>query len=206
MKEHPILFSTPMVQAILAGKKTQTRRVIKFPENPDWALAWHRKSPSEKILFCPYGIEGDRLWVRETWAHYFHPHEQPNEPTFVFKADYENGNGFVNSGSEIRWKPSIHMPRSASRITLEITNVRVERLQDISKEDAIEEGIRAEVTGDDLYENYAKAGYRWVDAITSYGSLWESINGPGSWEANLWVWVIEFRFLPLDRKAINTKI
>lgn len=197
-----------MVQAFLEGRKTMTRRIVK----PQPVHAQHHVYKGKIIyegehriwcfkdmifenlidfpggedltrlaLQCPYGKVGDILWVRETFL------ESGFKGNYVYKAD-----GILPLTDKEKWKPSIFMPRAACRIVLEITGIRVERLQSISKCDAINEGITPEVTGDDLYENYAKVGYRWIKAKESYQSLWESINGPGSWEANPWVWVIEF--------------
>jgi hypothetical protein len=183
MKERPILFNAPMVRALLAGAKTQTRRVAK-----GLALEWLSEGFTPEFVadyqnrLCPYGQPGDRLWVRETWAQ---PTSLDPGPTF-YRADYPSGvpRGFQNvpPASEITWKPSIHMPRALSRITLEIVSVRVERLQDISEVDAIAEGCVSSINlpgGRFANENYA-----W---------LWEQINGDGSWEANPWVWVVEFK-------------
>ena len=184
MKERPILFSAPMVRAILDGRKTQTRRVAKN------VVAVHSKTGEALTqtdslgprIRCPYGQPGDRLWVRET--HFINdfrgadiPADERNDAEIVFAAtdmDYvrnlEDDEGFA-------WRPSIHMPRWASRITLEITGVRVERLNDISEADCRAEG---------LADNVDRA-HHW------YRVLWEQINGPGSWNANPWVWVVEFK-------------
>ena len=184
MKERPILFSGPMVRAILEGRKTQTRRIVKVrggleyigpkgcEHEPD---SWGYPHPCDDGYLtladgikCPYGKPGDRLWVRETWAPAEWP---PTGPPAVYRAD----EGMFAS----QWKPSIHMPRAVSRITLEVVSVRVERLQDISEEDALAEGIT-------LVE-------RGTSPVDQFNKLWESINGPGSWEANPWVWVVEFK-------------
>lgn len=210
VKERPILFSAPMVRAILAGTKTQTRRIVK-PEPPEeWEpLYVERYQPSIETdygLFddgsevfgaydeewgvkCPYGGPGERLWVKETWTP-DHASFYPNHPV-VYRADLgfdyqRNDEGKVYSPEQkawypYRWRPSIHMPRRVSRITLEITEVRVERLQDTSEADAISEGAQC-------------AGF--PASLTNRGAfakLWEKINGPASWDANPWVWVIEFR-------------
>lgn len=180
MSERPILFSAQMVRAILAGAKTQTRRVVKDRHidaaPPACFFQWLRER-------CPYGQPGDRLWVREAYMH--EPADYcweasvsiPCRPAFtVYRADYPEsrpGEG---------WKPSIHMPRALSRITLEVTAVRVERLHDISDEDALAEGVYPTRTG--LYPGAPRAEFR---------ALWESINGLESWDANPWVWVVEFR-------------
>lgn len=188
MAERPILFSAPMVRAILDGTKTQTRRIVKGA-----ALDWLARdgftpeftSAPENHL-CPYGQPGDQLWVREAWA----PHPQDATTTF-YKATTEAEPGFpVWSGP---WRPSIHMPRRASRITLEITRVRVERLQDISDADCIAEGIGL---------NSSAAGVKLtlppgaLACKAGYQALWETLNGPDSWGANPWVWVVEFRRFP----------
>lgn len=194
MKERPILFSGPMVRAILDGTKTQTRRVVKPQFAADaipvempatdpaggWVVPGHSgvwwcdaAANPDDVRRCPYGQPGDRLWVREAWAR-----------TRVFGAEmvvYREGDNRTDYGGP--WKPSIHMPRWASRITLEITSVRVERLQDISEADAIAEGV---------YTDPASPAY------DAYAQLWDEINGPGSWAANPWVWVLEFRRLNVE--------
>lgn len=196
MKERPILFSAPMVRAILAGTKTQTRRVAKTVKHPDFgnayapgALAQEPHSAIERA--CPYGQPGDRLWVREAFIH--EPADYcweasvsiPCRPTStVYRAD------FPDSKPGEGWKPSIHLPRALSRITLEIAGVRVERLQDISEADALAEGIVQLKDGG--YGLPAGEHYHSADQRQSYFSLWEAINGPGSVEANPWVWVVEF--------------
>ena len=151
-------------------------------------------------LQCPYGQPGDRLWVRET--HAFVPRtafamsdgvQQTLRPdddhvAAIYRAAWERSRG------GIVWRPSIHMPRWASRITLEITCVRVERLQDVSDDDAIAEGV-GQVVREKLpkIQQWGEYDIIEVDAVAEYRALWESINGPGSWRANPWVWVIEFK-------------
>lgn len=218
VKERPILFSGPMVRAILEGRKTQTRRIVKpQPPSKDWLIRikhtgqdvglyndngrWRMTGavgvcrdamgdlwPKKHEWKCPYGSVGDRLWVRETF------HECVDEDTreFVrwgYRAD-RDWDGAV-------WSPSIHMPRRASRITLEITGLKVERLNDISNEDCQAEGITAIGKGVAMPDGtYAQAGRYENSASTVrslFSSLWESINGPGSWAANPWVWVVEFK-------------
>lgn len=126
---------------------------------------------------CPYGKVGDRLWVRETFGESWH-HAQPD---YFYRAD---DNASIESHPDFDgWKPSIHMPRLASRITLEITGVRVERLNNIHRSDAIAEGCEM--------PSQRKGMHRWPEA--QFADLWESINGPGSWDANPWVWVVEFK-------------
>jgi hypothetical protein len=188
MNSRPILFSGAMVRALLDGKKTQTRRVCK-PAN-EAALTHVVECPYAQwgdedgdVLFkSPYGVFGDQLWVRETFCPIY-----PQDPSYNggqpieydYAATYKHGNRLGDSlGIKKVWRPSIHMPRAASRITLEITGVRVERLQDISEADAMAEGITHSTLNDPRVE------YRW---------LWESINGPGSWDANPWVWCVSFR-------------
>ncbi len=183
MPEKPILFSAPMVRALLAGTKTQTRRAVKpqpqdevfqHPVSRQWLESVNGE---ESGLRCPYGQPGDRLWVRETWT----PCGPLPTDGVLYRSDFPEG------PLSIKFKPSIHMPRWASRITLDITDVRVERLQDISEADAQAEGCPIECmspTGDDSGSAiYGPAGYR---------ALWDTINGHGSWDANPWVWVVEF--------------
>lgn len=179
MKDHPILYSTPMVQAILLGRKTITRRVVKPQPRIDkqtgdiYLKSFNEVIPVEEwahahAALCPYGKVGDKLWVRETFAVIGHTTKH-----YVYKADAEG----IPKWEDMKWKPSIFMPRAACRITLQITSVKVERLQDITEAQAIAEGINPEVTGDDLYENYSKDGYRWIKAKPSFQSLWVKING-----------------------------
>lgn len=210
MKERPILFSAPMVRAILDGRKTQTRRVVKHqpPAEARDVFTFHHPDPREHFYAfdgnalldwaypCPYGEGGDRLYVRETWQHSNHPLGPYDSGCHVFyRADYLDdplGSDLELAKDGIRreWRPSIHMPRALSRITLEVTGVRVERLQDISESDAQAEGCSLECmtpTGDDNGSAiYGPGGYI---------ALWESINGAGSWNADPWVWVVEFKRL-----------
>lgn len=216
MKERPILFSAPMVRAILEGRKTQTRRVIKLPRSmasrrldeylfncsgKAWP-AWNNPD-----LKCPYGKPGDRLWVRETWAEVprYLPMTDEDAPwredgrILVWAADpdwkgarqFLCADGVIRWAKPARWRPSIHMPRFASRITLEVTGVRVERLQATSEADATAEGVQQCEGGamDYLSNDYAQ-GY---SPVASFRSLWESIYGADSWAANPWVWVVEFK-------------
>lgn len=180
MKERPILFSASMVRAILEGRKTQTRRVVKrIP------LEWLESGLHPDFVafpengLSPYGQPGDRLWVRESWAYH------PDFPESTHRAIYRADPGVENDVP--RWRPSIHMPRWASRINLEVTGVRVERLQEISESDAKAEGCSVPEI---IYPDEPKEHYSYAAA---YKHLWESINGPGSWDANPWVWVVEFR-------------
>lgn len=197
-KERPILMNGAMVRAVLDGRKTQTRRVSKYitqyPPASTIEIGFLSKTKfGEKLLtatyeatngkfsaeFCPYGKPGDRLWVRETWA------RDSEDGTLFYRADVGSGNGaddwqrnIADGASGYCWRPSIYMPRCASRILLEITGVRVERLQDISVGDCCREGAPLDMT---------HAVETW------YRELWESINGLGSWDVNPWVWVIEFK-------------
>ena len=180
MKERPIIFNTEMVRAILDGRKTQTRRVVKYK-------AYTREGDPVYPHECPYGEIGDRLWVRETWAYtdgggalVMGGIIETVEPQIVYKA-----NGYKYSES-LKWKPSIHMPRWASRITLEITDVRVERARDISYGDLCKEGFKT-------YGLSEKS--EMLPASIWFQELWDSLNAKRgySWKSNPWVWVIEFK-------------
>jgi hypothetical protein len=219
MKEKPILFSGPMVRAILDGRKTQTRRII-FPRtdytlfsqptfeglelDPTDSIRYDKegyvicdKISDEPKLYalkglwalfegdqfyedcayikCPYGEVGDILWVRETWWH--NRETWGDSEVFLYRADFPiDGYDHVDA---YKWKPSIFMPKDACRIKLRIIDIRVERLQNISNEDAIAEGINMNETP-------------CIEAMNAYAILWESINGKGSWDKNPWVWVITF--------------
>lgn len=188
MKERPILFSAPMVRALLNGTKTQTRRVVKRFE----VRAGMPEPEMQSLLrCCPYGAPGDRLWVRETFAK-IDGQTQPWIET-DYRATYTHGDRLGDSlGIKKRWTPAIHMPRAASRITLDVTGVRVERLQDIGEADARAEGSPCvdEVSGREvLFPDASKCG----TFKLGFRVVWEAINGPGSWDANPWVWCIEFR-------------
>lgn len=191
MRERPILFSAPMVRALLAGTKTQTRRVVKPCKDHFWGceLAPHElagEANGGDYDNCPYGVPGDRLWVRETFAK-IDGQTQPWIET-DYRATYTHGDRLGDTlGVKKRWTPSIHMPRAASRILLEITGVRVEKLQDISEADAWAEGCSADADG-----GQRSAAAADPTARDWYADLWEQINGTGAWDANPWVWVIEF--------------
>jgi len=203
MRERPILFSGPMVRALLAGTKTQTRRIVKPVRHPDLGNVY---APGALVLehepqhvidrCCPYGRPGDRLWVRETHMNWWKlDPENPEGPRLFSHVAAFAADGYVLEPGE-RWIPSIHMLRAASRILLEITGVRIERLQDISDSDARAEGI--ECWAGDLecgYRNYLdESGQDWtLSPRESFQSLWESINGPASWSANPWVWPLDLR-------------
>jgi hypothetical protein len=191
MKHRPILFSTAMVQAILDGRKTQTRRVVKG--NPDM-IGYARitsvpngvfEDMAGKPIKCPYGQPGDVLWVRETWAHTKQLNINPEDENYdyVHKAGSEDWESFEGW----RWKPSIHMPREAARLFLRIKSVRVERLQEISNDD-----IRAE----------GAAEFGCTTHRLNWQTLWQSINGPESWDANPWVWVVEFERITREEAGL----
>jgi hypothetical protein len=193
-KERPIIFSGPMVRAILDGRKTQTRRIVKhvpaLGSPDDWCHKVDRAQFEEEIgnyrRFCPYGTPGDRLWVREAWCpggnqsvYLKADVDLPDDPR-VWMHDRQPPYGGT-------WRPSIHMPRWASRITLEITGIRVERLQEISEQDARAEGVQPRNAGQD--EAGPIKTYR-----TGFVHVWQEINGKrANWTSNPWVWVVEFR-------------
>lgn len=197
-----------MVRAILDGQKTQTRRVVKpQPEQiPSDFPRWRGEDPSrtwwscrragqmvelrDAHNFCPYGQPADRLWVKETFV-------ASVDGKIIYRASIPYGNLDCHFKP---WRPSIFMSRKASRITLEITGVRVERLNNISEADARAEGIESGrasqlcgVTFRDYLQRRRDSFEDFTSPVESYRSLWESINGAGSWAANPWVWVVEFR-------------
>lgn len=198
MKERPILFSAPMVRAILEARKTQTRRVV-FKDDcqdchqPWWCSGTHWQDGDE-LLHCPYGVAGDHLWVRETFCvgYEYAPGEFTALPfdgcERVRKTFYRATDDDAPDEPRRPWKPSIHMPRWASRITLEVVSVRVERLQDITEADAKAEGVEPYLSGE--YSLYLDSNER-----TNLARLWDSINAKRGfgWDANPWVWVIEFK-------------
>lgn len=197
MKERPILFSAPMVRALINGTKTQTRRAVKLTEaghvkEPGGHRRWHPADPNASLA-CPYGQPGDRLWVRETWAKPFDVPDAKLEGRVTYRSDFRESHvlGMVRAdgamADRVKWKPSIYMPRWASRITLEVTGVRVERLQDISVTDAIAEAVNVH------QDHHGKPRTSIYSPVQAYRDLWESINGPDSWDANPWVWVVEFK-------------
>ncbi|MCS3839431.1 hypothetical protein HNR03_004042 [Pseudomonas sp. JAI111] len=220
MKERPILFSAPMVRAILEGRKTVTRRPVKGlkTDNPvttgadetPMTCCWDYGGP---VMRCPYGKPGDRLWVRETWTR-----AGNGDPGYLtYRATYPDclppGLENIPTAHKIRWKPSIHMFRADSRILLEITDVRLERLQDISDEQAQAEGIipvpKTTEDSHQFWRNYHLSGDGTFCVGTpkeSFKSLWCHVAGgsfpkgeaaykasPHSWDANPWVWVVEFK-------------
>ena len=206
MKERPILFSGMMVRAILEGKKTMTRRICKHqPPNGVERIALDMWDDGVKI-HNPYGWKGDRLWVRETWSIISHPAPLygPPDNEILYRADFSYDASPLQWGD--KWRPSIFMPRSICRILLEIINIRVERLQDITEEEAIAEGIEPipfadSKKKDNMFTVTTPEGDKYnyssnfKTAKEAFKALWQSINGPGSWEQNPWVWVIEFKKL-----------
>lgn len=239
MKEIPILFSTPMVQAILEGRKSQTRRILK-DKHVLYSLDVNKVIPEYfkdgDGGWCPYGQPGDVLWVRESWG--VGSRSDPFQGSvdgIEFKADskfiddieslplhsFENfdyGN-YDKSG----WRPSIHMPKAIARIWLQVESVRVERLQDICQHDAGEEGVEYfnvdwdAFEGGELLADYTN--YTWRDdptyedyhfptfanPVDSFRTLWQSINGAESWQANPWVWAIQFKVLSTTGKPTLTQ-
>lgn len=206
VKERPIIFSAPMVNAILAGRKTQTRRVIK--PQPPFDLMWAEVDEDGYIIArpcgefparggkpCPYGKPGDRLWARETWQHVYRTYDgqcltSPPDKACVHFIEYAAT--VVDGEHPPRWRSPIHMPRWASRITLEITGVRVERVQDIGEFDAFWEGVDYPTPPDGLSKNET---LEWLSRgiVDEYAKLWDRIHGAGAWDRNDWVWVVEFR-------------
>lgn len=218
MKERGMIFNGEMVRALLDGRKTQTRRIMApqpaddierciFP-NPEaigWKSSLRHKHGSTTAHFCHYGKPGDHIWVRETFQGPLFDYDLMDsyckdptpfeKPEFcVYKADGVPAPEFYDADDELHccWRPSIHMPRWASRILLEITNVRVERLNSIHDVDAMREGIQNLTTC-----SHADFGIPGVvnaqHPVRAFQLLWESIYGADSWRANPWVWVIEFK-------------
>jgi hypothetical protein len=242
MKERPILFSAPMVRAILEGRKTQTRRVVKWVPSPrgnfktvrltgtneyvllddDRGLTWTPYSGSGEQLWpveryrdaCPYGGPGDRLWVRETWQALrfveamsegyslgycddrYAPDKIPksNENGFwkpVYAATDPFGEEPTSEERGFSWRPAIHMPRWASRLALDVIRIRVERLQDITEEDARAEGVTFGEPQPAII-NGERGEVCFFNARDAFAYLWAAINGADSWKANPWVWVVDF--------------
>ncbi|EIY2246847.1 hypothetical protein [Klebsiella pneumoniae] len=215
MKERGMIFNGEMVRAILDGRKTQTRRIIKdctvgrdqiskFIQIEKKFIGCYPEDVPELIReCCPYGVQGDRIWVREA----FRVHSRATDvATLVYKASERNS--WTEQTHRVpvavcnkpatpeKWTPSLHMPRWASRILLEITDVRVERLNAISEEDAEAEGIDMEALYDsqDCYDCIADHNMTGRPTVTgAFKYLWESIYGEEGWKANPWVWVIEFK-------------
>lgn len=184
-RSRPVIFSAPMVRAILDGRKTQTRRIVKRYEEfgclTGDCLHQHRNECAASLTAsCPYGAPGDRLWVRENWRPLMdHLSECTGPKDIRYAASVSEAEWAIS-----KWRPSIHMPRWASRITLTITNVRVQRLRTISEADAIAEGCPAvSLHALDCSSTPPSEHFR---------QLWERINGSGSWEQNPWVWALTF--------------
>ena len=208
MRERPILMSGTMVRAILEGRKTQTRRVVKLPPAPmklgqfeptnvdgfnkagkyfpPRPALWHTRNGATVV--CPYGIHGDRLWVRETWRSYGERGRGGEIERFMYRA------GINQATDGWKWKPGIHMPRRACRLVLEVTAVRVKRLQEISVDDAIAEGVvewGTREAGRKVFDGRAR-GIPYL--VNAYAELWNSLNAKRGfgWEKNPWVWCISF--------------
>lgn len=197
MKERPIPFSGPMVRAILAGTKTQTRRVVRNPARLDGLML-----SGEEPDWCPYGRPGDRLWVRETWALHWYLDDAAPKESIAAGADefwYQALDGVHDPATALashhrgKWRSSRFMPREAARLTLEITDVRVQRLQEISDEDALAEGVQ-EVDGE-----FPLREERMTLPLHAFAFLWDQTQlrrkNPGglAWANNPWVWAITFR-------------
>ncbi|WP_431833572.1 hypothetical protein [Enterobacter hormaechei] len=214
MIERGMIFNSEMVRAILDGRKTQTRRIIKdctvgrdpiskFIQIGKKFIGCYPEDVPELIReCCPYGVPGDRIWVRETWAEAGASAPdlklyRANYPAHV-PTHYEN----VPPAEDVRWTPSIHMPRWASRILLEITDVRVEQLKSISEEEARSEGVAQLREG--FWKHYQPGWTQHqLSARGSFATLWESIYGFGEWDRNPWVWVIEFKRIEGDGYATD---
>lgn len=216
-KARPILFSAPMIRALLAGTKTQTRRVVK-PQpslSSDTAFLgldgiWRFSHPTRRgpvsheadDVRCPYGAAGDLLWVRETWLE--------DGERVHYRADTADMEGAAKMLGG--WRPSIFMPRQHSRITLRITEVRVQRLMDISAADATAEGVERESADPPFYYVPGLSAETGVGVeelhkhpeVVCYSKLWEHINGAGSWAANPWVWAIRFDVIHNNVTEIQT--
>ena len=208
MTDRPIIFSAPMVRALLGGRKTQTRRVLKHPlkidiglapsvqtDNPVWIQFDHPKGGPLTCVRWPYAI-GDRLWVREGWQHW-PPNNilaEPKRPRIYRATDAEPPASEIpdwawRGDHKFRWHSPIHMPRWASRLTLTVTDVRVQRLQDISEEDAMAEGIHRNTSSWFPIPGVDGSG---TTARAAFAGLWNSIHGPDAWNTNPWVTAITF--------------
>lgn len=194
MKERPILFNSEMVRAILDGRKTMTRRAVKPQPEQDTDCPYHIGTGIERVArTCPYGKPGDRLWVRETWRGKDWGYSRPKEIIYRASNDFYGNHRETTTHPDVKWTPSIYMPRWASRITLEITNVRVERLQKINNADALAEGTPGAWVENSEYPGGYEENENKVH-VFFFRQLWDSINAKRgySWDANPWVWVIEF--------------
>lgn len=210
MTDRPIIFSAPMVRALLAGRKTQTRRVLRVqpPNRPGWKVAgqdedgvmWMSDDGTHCACRLPYA-PGDRLWVREAWRSAscyddLSPSAMGGEEPVRYEADavWETWGWGASLRSHGRLRQGIHMPRWASRLTLTVMDVRVQRLQEINREDAVAEGLT-------LASNAIEEFWRWppphdarlyLSPIIAFRDLWTSIHGPASWDANPWVCALTF--------------
>ena len=231
-KEIPILFSSPMVQAILAGRKTMTRRLVKFPLKCPTHQISIGESDHAPIVEWAKWQPGDIIWVRESWSPKYvkgcleeFKIVYPNNYPWIYKADNsDQKQGYAAHA----WKPSIHMPRAAARIWLEVTGITVERLQDISTDDITNEGVRYAVEKSDIpgmvhpcfklgHENSALSFMpeNWKDLpedkrseailYAHWAELWCEINGRQNWDTNPWVWCIEFKVLSTTGKPMMSK-
>lgn len=195
-RDLPILFSGPMVRALLAGAKCQTRRLVK-PNPRDGAFypldGWphrsldgetNRRMGEEEPLPSPFGGPGDTLWVRETWCAISEPH-QPGGGHYLYRADDGEAEHVITRAKA--WKPSIFLPRGASRISLRVTSVRVERLGEISEADALAEGVAHVLP--ERPDSVAP-----LSAVARFRALWSGVHGDGAWERDCerWVWVVGF--------------
>lgn len=192
VKERPILFTAENVRAIRERRKTKTRRVINLPlKDKDFGCEVHPSEltqPEQIWRLCPLGAPGDRLWVRETWCYWGAISEPLNTSAIAYRADADQ--------SGVRWRPAIFMPRWASRITLEITDVRVERLQEISEEDAQAEGLEYPCTLDITRNGDCPVVDISRPWACGFARLWNSINGKKHpWRSDPWVWVLSFELL-----------
>jgi len=216
VKERPIIFTADSVRAILEGRKMQTRRVVKPQPVGHWGsrvpplaggvlqcITVADWKPRDAYIRCPYGVVGDRLWVRETWQGWHSSGEELDRGVEHESASYvtykADGKSFP-----VEWRSPLFMPHWASRITLEITDVRVQRVQEINKADAIAEGISVFPlqSADDPSAWYQSAPgvNQQRSARASYAALWDSINAKRgfSWQSNPWVWCLTFRKLPQE--------
>ena len=194
MTARPIIFNGAMVRAILDGAKTQTRRVVKPCKDKNMGISLTACELAGEInqgdfTNSFYGQLGDRLWVRETF-------QRAGGNTGYWYAATDSKSDDGNSPVS-HWKPSIHMPREASRITLEISGMRVERLQDITADDSYEEGTAEWASANPPMDSDGQPD-KFRNIVLAYRALWESINGAGSWEANPWVWVVEFKRVEVE--------
>lgn len=203
MKTTGLPMKAPEVRALLAGTKTQTRRVVKLPRwaHPDaeielnadsisageWPFTSARATGCLAAISCPYGDFGDLLWVRETWQS---AEQDQDGNTDCYRADIDDVAAREGFGP---WTPSIHMPRQASRLTLRLTDVRVQRLQEISEEEAKAEGVQMSHAAMQMRSGTWRQGYQIV---------WEQINGPGSWAANPCVWALSFETIRQNVDAV----